>query len=207
MDGPPGEPVDRRRERSRRTRRRILEAATPLFAERGYGVPLADVAAAAGVSVQGLYATFRNKQTLVAAVLELAVLGDAAPIPPHHQAWFRDLLEATDPKTAIRIWVENTLPIYARVAPLAGMFTSEPAVAAMWANSERLRIEGFREAMTAVAAKGTFRPGIDLDSATDVMFVILGPLVYQAFVRDRAWAPEGWGRWASATLAESLFES
>jgi AcrR family transcriptional regulator len=50
--------VDRRRERSRRTRQRIVETAYGLFVARGYSVPLADVADAAAVSVQNLYVAF-----------------------------------------------------------------------------------------------------------------------------------------------------
>ena len=77
--------VDRRRERSRRTRQRIVETAYRLFVARGYSVPLAEVADAADVSVQNLYVAFRNKQVLVQAVLQLAVHGDDLPAPPHHR--------------------------------------------------------------------------------------------------------------------------
>jgi AcrR family transcriptional regulator len=196
---------DRRRERSRLTRRRIVEAAYRLFSERGYGVALAEVAAAAGVSVQNLYLLFSNKQRLVQATLELAVLGDDSPVPPHERPWFRELAEAADPEAAIRIWVENTLPIYARVAPLAGMFLSEPSLESMWAHSEKLRVEGFRHAMEVVARKGRFPPGMNLDRATDIMFVLLSPVVYSEFVRGRGWSASGWSEWASHALAGMLF--
>jgi AcrR family transcriptional regulator len=196
---------DRRRERSRRTRRRIVEAAYQLFVERGYGVPLVEVAAAAGVSVQNLYVTFHNKQTLVQQTLQLAVLGDDRPVPPHERSWMRHLVEAPSPAKAIQVWVANTLPIYKRVAPLAGMFLAEPDLAEIWAHSELLRIEGFRQVMSLVADKGSFRPGLDVDSAADVMFVLLSPVVYQEFVGARGWDPERWSAWTADALSRLLF--
>lgn len=197
---------DGRRERSRRTRRRIVEAAYRSFAAGGYGVALADIARDAGVSVQSIYVLFRNKHALVGDALQLAVLGDDEPTPPHRRPWFQGLVDAPDPRTAIAIWVDNTLPIYARVAPLAGMFLSEPAVADIWAGSEELRIDGFREVMALVAAKGALRPGVDVGAAAESMFVILGPLVYQEFVIGLGWPPDRWGAWATDVLTRALFE-
>jgi AcrR family transcriptional regulator len=202
----PVPPVDRRRERSRRTRRRIVEAAYRLFVERGYGVPLAEVASEANVSVQNLYVAFRSKQVLVGEVLQLAVLGDDLPIPPHHRPWFRELLDAPDARSAISVWVVNTLPIYARVAPLAGMFLSEPELAEMWARSETLRIDGFRFAMEQVMPKGRPRAGVDLDGATDTMFALLGPLMYEELVGGRGWTPDRWGAWVTDLVVRALFE-
>ncbi len=198
--------VDGRRERSVRTRRRIADAAYRLFVERGFAVPIGDIASAAGVSIQTVYVTYRTKVGLAEAALERAVLGDGAPLPPHRQPWFEGLRDAPTPRQAIAIWVDNTMPIYARVAPLAGMFLSEPDVADIWAHSEQLRIEGFREVMGLVATKGRLRHGLDVDRAADVMFVLLGPLVYGEFVLLRGWSAESWGAWTADALAELLFE-
>lgn len=197
--------VDGRRERSRRTRRKMVEAAYRLFAARGYGVPLTDVAAEANVSVQNVYFAFHNKQALVSEALQLAVLGDDRPEPPHRRPWFKKLADARDASTALKLWVDNTLPIYARVAPLSGMFLSEPELADMWAHSEQLRVEGFREVMTLVATKGKLRPGVGVDEATDVMFVLLSPVVYQEFVRGRGWTPERWGSWVARVVHQAAF--
>jgi AcrR family transcriptional regulator len=183
-----------------------VEAAYQQFVEGGYGVPLTDIAAAAGVSVQNLYLHFTNKQKLVQAVLQLAVLGDDIPVPPHERPWFQQVIDAATPAAAIAIWVENTLPIYARVAPLAGIFLSEPDLADMWAHSEQLRLEGFRHVADVVATKGKLRVGVDIGSAADVMFVLLSPLLYREFVNGRNWASARWGEWATHALADILFQ-
>ena len=158
------------------------------------------------MSVQNLYVAFRNKQALVQAVLQLAVHGDDLPAPPHHRPWFQQLVAAPEPREAIHHWVTNTLPIYARVAPLAGMFLSEPDLTELWEQSERLRIDGFRQVMEVVAGKGKLRAEIDIETATDVIFVILGPLVYDEFVNRCGWAAARWAAWTADTLYRTLFE-
>jgi AcrR family transcriptional regulator len=196
--------VDRRRERSAQTRRRIADAAYRMFVERGFAVPIGDIAAEAGVSVQTVYVTYRTKVALAQAALERAVLADAAPLPPHRQPWFDALRTAPTPAEAIRIWVENTLPIYARVAPLAGMFLAEPAVAGIWEHSEQLRLDGFREVMELVLSSPVAASRLPLERATDVMFVLLGPLTYEEFVTRRGWPAAEWGAWVADVLAEAL---
>lgn len=94
------------REKSIRTRERILVAAEQLFADKGFaGASMRDIMSAAGVNLSGAYYYFENKEKLLLAVFERLVLpllereaellrearkraGDN-PIP------FRDLIEAT----------------------------------------------------------------------------------------------------------------
>ena len=62
--------------KARRTRAAILETAAALFAEHGYqGTSVADVAAAAGVSLGTVYQYFRDRSDLVAALLQVHVTG------------------------------------------------------------------------------------------------------------------------------------
>src|ERR1700679_2013381 len=58
--------LGKRERRKRETREAIGAAAERLFAERGYdGVTVADIAAAAGVSVKTLFVHFHSKEELV----------------------------------------------------------------------------------------------------------------------------------------------
>jgi AcrR family transcriptional regulator len=53
-----------------RNRRRILQSAAEVFAERGLDVPLDDIAAAAGVGVGTVYRRFPDKDALIDALFE-----------------------------------------------------------------------------------------------------------------------------------------
>jgi AcrR family transcriptional regulator len=197
--------TDPRKERAQATRRRMVEAAYKLFSEQGWGVPLTAIAAEAGVAVQTIYFTFHTKIELLQATLQLAVLGDELPLAPHERPWFHAMVQEPDARKAIAMIVENTLPIFGRVAPLSGIFLSrDPEVAAMWAHSEKLRVDGYRILIEAVARKGPLK--VDLDEAVETVFVLMSPDLYWKAVSDRGWPPERWRRWLTDLLVAALLD-
>jgi AcrR family transcriptional regulator len=71
----------RREQQAAETREAVLAAAVELFGTRGWAATgMRDVAGAAGVSVETVYAGFRSKGDLLKAVIDLTVVGDAAPV-------------------------------------------------------------------------------------------------------------------------------
>jgi AcrR family transcriptional regulator len=72
----------RRQQQAAETRAAVVGAATRLFGERGWAATgMRDVAREAGVSVETVYASFRTKADLLMAAIDVAVTGDAAPVP------------------------------------------------------------------------------------------------------------------------------
>lgn len=64
------------------TRAAVLEAARLLFAELGWaGTSMRGVAREAGVAMETVYAGFGSKRDLLAAVMDVAVVGNDLPIP------------------------------------------------------------------------------------------------------------------------------
>ena len=61
-------------------RQAVLEAATARFCERGWAASVRDIARAAGVSVETVYAHFGSKVDLLNAVVDVAVVGDDEPV-------------------------------------------------------------------------------------------------------------------------------
>jgi AcrR family transcriptional regulator len=90
--------VEPRRRDAARNRQRILASATELFAERGLGVTLHEIAARAGVGVGTIYRHFPDKRPLIDAVFEeqLAELTGlfeqaiADPDPWHAIVWVHE---------------------------------------------------------------------------------------------------------------------
>src|SRR5215472_13049920 len=67
---------------ARRTRRRVLDAATAVFLDRGYGgATIRAVAAGAEVSVPTVEALFGTKARLLKAAIDVAIAGDDEPVP------------------------------------------------------------------------------------------------------------------------------
>src|SRR5258708_38064742 len=115
-----GEPrsTDPRKERARVNRRRMIEAASKLFCEQGYGVPLTAIADEARVAVQTLYFTFHSKIARLSEAMGLAATGGVESISPNEQPWFQKLVAEPDPRKATKILGVSTLPVFQRTAPL-----------------------------------------------------------------------------------------
>ncbi len=94
------------------------------------------------------------------------------------------------------------------VAPLRPVFdaaTGEEGVAEVWARGERLRAEGYRKILEILSLKWPLRPEYDLEAATDVFLVLLGPDAFRAFVEERKWSVDRWKAWVARALHRELF--
>jgi AcrR family transcriptional regulator len=187
-----------------------MKAAYTLFCERGYeGTTMADVAKQAGVAVQTVYFVFHTKRDLLSGSYELAVLGEADPLLPERQAWYLAAQRAPDLSSAIKQLVAGAGEIVRRATPLdtvvrAAALDDEDS-AAVWAHSEKLRFEGYRGMVELLATKARLRPGLNVERATHLLLMYLGPGVYRALVIDYGWTDEDWLEFVVRAIEDELF--
>ncbi len=202
-----GKPAGSRKEKAAATRRRMLDAAYRLFCDQGYrATTMEAIAAEAGVAVQTLYFTFHTKDELLQQVHDRTVLGDEG-LPPQLQPWYREALDEPDVTRALEMIVDGTQQIFARVAPMLPVFhtvAGEPA-GEVWVRGEQLRADGYDALLQALERKHPLRTGLRHAAARDILFVVLGPETYRAFVHERHWTVARWIRWIVAVLASDLF--
>jgi AcrR family transcriptional regulator len=195
-----------RREKAAATREKIIRAATEVFAEAGYvGARMVDVAARAGVAVQTVYFVFHTKPELLKACYDHAVLGPER-LPPPQQAFWAEMARARNGRAAIAAFVQGNVAILARVAALdevAKAAPQEPDATQVVSNSERLRREGYRDAIVLAAERFGLREGVDLDSATDVL-LMLGSSATYLTLRRYGWTEDRYAAWLTDTLAKQL---
>src|SRR3954470_13692920 len=97
-----------RREQAAATRLAILDAARELFERDGYAATtIATVAKRAGVAEKTLYLAFGNKPGLLRAVWNRAIRGDEDEIPVAQKEWFREVLDAEDPRRVLELNARN----------------------------------------------------------------------------------------------------
>ncbi len=200
---------DKRAERSRQTRARIIGAARELFVEHGYGATnLQEVADRAGVAVQTIYFVFRNKRTLFKDVVDTTIAGDTEPVATMDRAWFRDACAAPTAAEQLRAHVHGTRQILdrvARITPLiAAASATDPEIAALWADGPDPRYTVQHAAAQALVGKPDARPGLTAARAADLLFGLLSPQLYLVFVQERGWSPERWEHQARALLSAQL---
>jgi AcrR family transcriptional regulator len=185
--------VNKRAEKARQTRSRILAAAGELFVEQGYGATsLQEVADRAGVAVQTIYFVFGNKRALLKELFDLTIAGDDEPVATMDRPWFRDAMATETAEAHLRAHISGTREILERVAAITGVWTTalatDPELATMWAQDEDPRL--------VVHATAEY--------AADLLFGLLSPELFLVLVRDRGWSPETWEQWAGQTLRAQL---
>ncbi|MFI6290394.1 TetR/AcrR family transcriptional regulator [Nonomuraea sp. NPDC050790] len=200
---------DKRAERSRRTREKVVAAARELFVAQGYGATsLQEVADRAGVAVQTVYFVFGNKRTLFKDVVDASIAGDTEPVATMDREWFRAACAEPTAAGQLRAHVQGTREILGRVAPImpliAAAAATDPEIAAQWPDGPDPRYTVQYAAAEALAGKPDARPGLTAGMAADLLYGLLSPELYLIFVRDRDWSPDAWEAWARTTLTSQL---
>ncbi len=149
---------------ARRNRERVLEAARRAFAERGYAVPLDEIAAAAGVGPGTVYRHFPTKEALFEAV-SVANVEDLA-------ADARARAEADDPDAAFAGFLDRMAEqaLAKRNLPDAFAGAGTDAVAAAVAD--------MYDALGVLLAKAQEAGGIRRDVTVTDLVALLKGLLY-----------------------------
>ncbi|GIH15310.1 TetR/AcrR family transcriptional regulator [Rugosimonospora africana] len=196
-------------EKSRQTRRRILQAAHELFVDQGYGVTtLQGIAERAGVAVQTIYFAFGNKPSLLKELVDVTIAGDDEPIPTMRRAWFLDALKADTAEAQLRAHVHGTCDVLQRMAPIMEVLRAagaqDPSLAGLWQQDSDPRFEVHATAARGLVAKPDAKARLSVEHAADVLFSLLSPELYLTLTRDRGWTPQRFEQWAYDTLHAQL---
>jgi TetR/AcrR family transcriptional regulator, regulator of autoinduction and epiphytic fitness len=199
-----------RKERALATRRNIVESATRLFIEDGYSeTTMERVAESAGVAVQTVYYVFGTKGHLLCDATEYIAAGAHDPDPVESRAWMVDALSTPLPLRSLAIAVENGTDIYRRAAPLwpamSAAAVTDEAVASYWEGVTVGRKAGMRRLVAHVAGHAGLAQGLDVETATDIMFTINSHATFQDLVIDSGWTVARFKEWLFTTLARQLF--
>lgn len=180
--------ADRRRRAAER-RARVVEAASVLFASRGFSrTTVLAVATEAGVSSEMIYKTFGGKAGLVRSIWQDALAG----IGPDHAEQRSDVLSADSRSGSdvIEGWVRLGLEVAPRAASVLALVRSaaevDPEAAGLLDEIERGRAERMLHNARALADNGHLRPGLSVEHARDLL------LIFSSEYYDRLVSRAGW---------------
>ncbi|HEX6353282.1 helix-turn-helix domain-containing protein [Actinophytocola sp.] len=201
--------VNKRAEKAKQTRQRILQAAQELFVQNGYGATnLQDIADRAGVAVQTIYFVFSNKRTLLKELVDVTVAGDTEPVATMDRPWFTDALAAGTAQEMLAAYVAGTGAVLARTGPVIRVVeaavASDPDVAALWPRDVDQRHVVHRAAAETLTGLPGMRADLTVDEAADLLYGLLSPELYVLFTHRRGWAHQRWQHWATQTLRTQL---
>lgn len=200
---------DQREERARLTRRKVVEAATALFLERGFaGSTMRLIAQRAGVSLPLVELQFGTKGRLLKAAIDVAIAGDDEPVAVLERSWTEaaaraqtvpaflavvaDVLGQAQQRSAgLVLAVFEAAPTDAELADLAQQMTAQRATTAAWIVDEIRR----REPSQAGASRA---------EAVDTVWILMDPAVFDRLTRRRGWTPQRYQQWFADSVARLL---
>ena len=198
--------------RAEATRLAIVAAAGRLFAERGYAATsIEEIAAAAGVGRATVFTAVGGKPELLKEAYRLAVRGPAnANTPLGQQARSRRISAEADAHKLLAGYAGVMVEVGRRLAPLY-----EAVRAAAHADREarelwQLITEERRTAATGIvrrlAERRALLHGLDRQRASDILWVLNDPALYQMLVTQRRWTQRRFRTWLTGTMHAQLLE-
>ena len=158
--------------------------------------------------MQTVYFHFGNKATLLKEALDVAAVGDDEPVALLDRPWLEELTAEPDPVRVIELWTSGGREILERVAPLLavvrGTVGTDPDLAAQWEVNEGQRRTAFRALADLLADRGALRPGLTVEDAADLAFLIQSAENYIVATDTLGWTPERWQRTTAALLVRAL---
>jgi AcrR family transcriptional regulator len=189
-----------REEASRQTRAAILEAARMLFMRDGYAsTTTAAIAAQAGVALDTVYAAVGRKPALFRLLIEMAISGEAAPVPSEERAYVKNIRAARSAREKFTIYARALTSIHARLAPLflvlRAAASSDPQLASLWKEISDRRALMMRRFAADLRSTGELRSDLSLGDIADAIWSMNAPEYYVMLVDERGWTTKRFERW------------
>ncbi|MEO7980381.1 MAG: helix-turn-helix domain-containing protein [Sporichthyaceae bacterium] len=198
--------ASRRRRLAEQRRGAVLGAAQELFLTQGYAAAtVTGIAEAAGVSPETVYKRFGGKPGLVRELRTRALLG-AGTIPAEDRS--DHLRNMPDPRDVVRGWAELAGEVAPRVAPILGLLRDaavlDPTMRKLVDDLDADRLRRMRANARFLADAGHLRPGVTRIEATDVLFAVSSPEMYDLLAVRSGWSPRRYTRFVATTIENAL---
>ncbi|MEZ0580862.1 TetR/AcrR family transcriptional regulator [Nocardioides sp. MH1] len=197
----------RRRAQARETQRAVLRAAHDLFVEQGYGrTTITQVAERAGVSPETIYATFRNKATLLHRTWDVTIGGDDDEVVFHERPEVVAIRAEPDLAKRFLMHARLSTATARRMTPFVravqGAAASEPRAAEMAAEMERQRLAGMGVMAAEAAATGQLK--VSEEQCRDIIWSMTDGHLWHRLVVERGWSDERYADWLGRTWVAML---
>jgi AcrR family transcriptional regulator len=183
-----------RRAEAEQTKLRVLRAARGLFAARGYaGTSVADIARAAGVSVDTLYASVGRKPQLLLAVHDMELAGGDVPVDAEQRPYVIRIREAATASDKIAIYAQALADVLPRTVPLLDALREagrvDPECREVWQTVNDRRAANMRRFAADLRSTGELREELRDEEIADVVWSMTGPDFY-LLMRSRGRTPQ-----------------
>jgi AcrR family transcriptional regulator len=182
------------------TEERLLGAASRLFVRDGYAATtLTAVAEEAGVAPRTVYVRFGTKAALLKRAVDVALVGDTAPVPVAERDWLQRSRTAPTLEERIRLLARGSSQIMRRAGALfavaAEAAATEPLIAAAAQAGREVTRDMFRSFWRSAHKDGLLPAGADVRWLADTSAVLGSADTYVHIARTYGWSPSAYERW------------
>lgn len=198
-----------RRAQAARTRARTVEAARDLFLDQGYGrTTVAEIAAAAEVSVETIYASFGNKATLLHKAWDITIGGDDEDVVFHERPEVVAIRTEADLAKRLALHARFFTQTAQRIGPFQVMVQSaaggDPAAAAMLDEMGRQRLAGM--SVMAAEAAATGQLAVSEEECRDILWSTTDGTLWHRLTIERGWSSDRFATWLGQMWVQLLVE-
>lgn len=166
--------------------------------ERGYGrTTVAEVADAAGVSVETIYAAFGNKAALLHAAWDVTIGGDDQDVVFHERPEVVAIRDEPDLARRLMLHAALAARTAERIAPFQLMVQAaagaDPAAGEMLEEMGRQRLAGM--AVMAAEAAATGQLAVSEEECRDVIWSMTDGMLWHRLVVERGWSHARFAEW------------
>jgi len=180
------------------TRLAVIDAARELFLAKGWtATGMRDIAAAAGVAVETVYAHFSSKRGVLRAVADIAAAGDDAPVSLSER---QEFLAIGQGHRAARIGAAAQLLVAVQVRTAAIATLLRQAAPSDEEIAEMLRSTRERQRSDVATALELIVGRPPTVSERDGVWAIASPEVFLLLVEESGWTPDQYEGWVATTL-------
>jgi AcrR family transcriptional regulator len=184
------------------TRTRILEAALGLMQAGAGETSLGQIAKAAGVSRQAVYLHFADRADLFLALVRH--VDETRDL----QGALRRVEDAPSGEAAlaeaVRLQARMNPALHPIAAAMDAVRRGDPALDAAWRDRLDNRLAGARGIARRLQAEAALRPGLDPDTAADLIWTLLSLRAWEDLVVVRGWSAERYEAHVGALLRRAV---
>lgn len=184
------------------TRHRILEAGLDLMRRGAASASLVQIARHAGVSRQAVYLHFADRAALFLALVRHV---DAQP---DLAGALKHLDEAATGVAALQAAVNIQADLNPRLYPIAAAMDAvrrqDEALEQAWQDRLANRLRGARTIASRLVAEGALRPGLDPDTAADLIWTMTSLRMWEDLVVGRSWSADRYREHVGEALRRAL---
>jgi AcrR family transcriptional regulator len=195
------EPTSLRQRQAAATRETVVRAALERFADQGYArTTVEDIARAARVSVQTVYAIFGSKRQILVDLRKL---------------WFREAdvthlvdaaLQESDPERRLLLtarWIRHQHEVGGTISMvIEEAIRADQRVAETWTTLRSVADERIHAVIAGI--RPALIEDLDVDSAVAVVWALSRAAVYRELTEVRGWTPDRYEHWLGLSLHQQL---